>query len=168
MLFAAARRGTEDFTLLHIHYQQSWLTGWHTAIYAVALTNAWQFMGYHFALIYADFKAVPEQLYEAAYIDGASHFQTHIHISLPLLGETYKLCFTMAITGGFNAFSQMLIMTNGGPGTMTYTLTFLTYRSAFINFRYGYGCASAVVLVLECLLATLLINRLIARERIIY
>jgi raffinose/stachyose/melibiose transport system permease protein len=89
-------------------------------------------------------------------------------VTLPLLAETYKFCLVLAITGGLNAFAQMLIMTNGGPGTTTYTLTFLMYRSAFRVGEFGYGCASAAVLVLECLLVTLAINKFVAREKITY
>ncbi|MNH42984.1 hypothetical protein D3C79_1047910 [compost metagenome] len=62
----------------------------------------------------------------------------------------------------------MYIMTGGGPGTSTYTLTYLMYRSAFRVGEFGYGSAAAAMLVIECLLATLIINRLVARERITY
>jgi raffinose/stachyose/melibiose transport system permease protein len=156
------------FELLGLSYRQDWLSSEKTAIIAIALVNAWQFMGYHFALLLAAVKSVPEQYMEAARIDGASKFRAHMAVTLPLLAETYKFCLVLAITGGLNAFAQMLIMTNGGPGTTTYTLTFLMYRSAFRVGEFGYGCASAAVLVLECLLVTLAINKFVAREKITY
>ena len=156
------------FESLGIPYRQQWLTDRYQSIYAIALVNGWHFMGYHFALLLAGIKSIPATYYEAAKIDGASGFKAHMKITIPLLAETYKFSLVMAVTGGLNAFTQMFIMTNGGPGTSTYTLTFLMYSTAFRVGEYGYGMASATVLILECLLATILINKLVARERIVY
>ena len=156
------------FQAVGLKYKQDWLSGQYSAIFAIALVNAWQYMGYHFSLIFAGVKSIPEQYFEAARIDGASKFRAHLHITIPLLAETYKFCLVMAVTGGLNAFANMFIMTNGGPGTTTYTLTFMTYRSAFRLNQFGYACTSATILVIECILATILINKFVARERIIY
>lgn len=151
-----------------VSYSQNWLADKSTAIFAIAVVNAWQYMGYHFALLYAGIKSIPEHFYEAARIDGASRVKAHVYITLPLLAETYKFCLTIAVSGGLSAYANMLIMTNGGPGTDTYTLTFMSFRAAFQTNEFGYGCAIAVILVLESLIATLVINRFVARERITY
>lgn len=110
----------------------------------------------------------PEHYFEAAQIDGCSKFKAHLRITLPLMQESYKYCLIIAITGGLNAFATMNIMTGGGPGTSTYTLTYLMYRSAFKVGNYGYGCASAIMLVVQCLIVSIIINKAVARERIIY
>lgn len=151
-----------------VSYQQDWLSSGNTAIIAIAFVNAWQYLGYQFALILAGVKSIPEQYLEAARIDGATKFQAHLRITVPLLSETYKFCLVIAVTGGLNAFAQMFIMTNGGPGNSTYTLTYMMYRSAFRVNEFGYGSATAAVLVIECLIATLIINRLVAREKVTY
>jgi len=156
------------FKLMGSDFKQSWLSGKNTAIFAVAAVNAWQYMGIHLVLIYAAIKSIPEHYYEAALIDGANTFTAHRRITLPLLSETYKFCLIIAITGGFKAFENMYIMTNGGPGNLTYTTTFFMYSKAFRANEYGYACTSAALLVLQCLLVTLLINRFVARERITY
>jgi len=153
---------------LGFSYRQDWLSDSKAAIFAIAFVNAWHFMGYQFALLFAGIKSIPEQFLEAARIDGATKWKARLLITIPLMRESYRFCLVLAITGGLNAFAQMLIMTGGGPGTSTYTLTYLMYRSAFRINEYGYGSASAVMLVIECVIATLLINRLIARERISY
>lgn len=155
-------------TSLGFTYQQDWLTGKKTAIIAIAITNVWHYMGMHFALIFAGIKSIPKDYYESAMVDGATPVEAHRFITLPLLAETYKYCIVMAITGGLNAFTQMYVMTNGGPGTQTYTLTFMMYRSAFRMNDFGYGCSVAVILVIECLIATVFINKIVARERITY
>lgn len=156
------------FEVLGLSYRQDWLSDGKTAIYAIAIVNAWQYMGYHFALLLASARSIPEQYLEAARIDGAERWKAHWKVTIPLMAETYKFCFVLAITGGLNAFANMYIMTSGGPGTETYTLTYMMYRSAFRVGEYGYGSASAAFLVIECLIVTFAINKLIARERIVY
>ncbi|MFI2857368.1 carbohydrate ABC transporter permease [Paenibacillus sp. JSM ZJ436] len=156
------------FEALGLSYRQDWLSNSKTAIFAIAMVNAWQYMGYHFALLLAAARSIPEQYMEAAKIDGAERWTAHWKITIPLMAETYKFCLVLAITGGLNAFANMYIMTGGGPGTSTYTLTYMMYRSAFRVGEFGYGSASAAFLVIECLIVTFAINRLVARERIVY
>ncbi len=156
------------FEILGMDFSQDWLSDRDNAIFVVAFVNAWQYLGYQFALILAGIKSIPTHYYEAAQIDGASPLQAHLKITIPMLAETYRFCLVLAITGGLNAFTQMFIMTNGGPGTSTYTLTYMMYSSAFRAGEYGYGMASASFLVIQCLIATIVINKLIARERIVY
>ena len=134
------------------------------AIIAVAFVNVWQFTGYQFTIMYSGARAIPEDYIEAAKIDGATNMQINLKILLPMLKDTYRMCFVFAITGGFNAFAHMNLLTKGGPGTSTYTLTYMTFRSAFQIGEYGYGCASAVILVAQCLLATFIINKLFSHK----
>lgn len=148
------------FRAIGLHYQQNWLSDLNVAIIAVAFVNVWQFTGYQFTIMYSGAKAIPEDYLEAAKIDGATNMQINFKIILPMLKDTYRMCFVFAITGGFNAFAHMYLLTKGGPGTATYTLTYMTFRSAFQVGKYGYGCASAVILVIQCLLATFIINRI--------
>ncbi|QWU17462.1 raffinose/stachyose/melibiose transport system permease protein [Paenibacillus sophorae] len=152
------------FNLLHIPYQQNWLTSPTVSIIAIAFVNAWQFMGYQFSLLYAGVKSIPEQYMEAATIDGCSKWMAHRKVTIPLMKETYKFCLIVAITSGIGAFVQMLIMTSGGPGTSNYTLTYMIYRYAFMESNYGYACAVSVVLVALSLLATMIINKTFDRN----
>lgn len=147
------------FAALHIPFRQNWLSDMNWAIVAVAFVNVWQFTGYQFTIMYSGAKSIPEDYLEAARIDGASNMQVNLKIILPMLKDTYRMCFVFAITGGLNAYAHMDLLTAGGPGTSTYTLTFMTFRSAFQVGEYGYGCASAVILVAQCLLVTFIINR---------
>ncbi len=149
---------------LGLDFAQNWLSDRKTAIYAIAIVNAWQWMGYQFALILAGVKSIPTSYYEAAKIDGASAVQAHSKITIPLLAETYKFCLVISITGGIKAFTEMFIMTGGGPGNSTYTLTYMMYSAAFRSGEFGYGLAAASVLVLECLMAILVINRIFKTE----
>ena len=145
---------------LGINYSQNWLSDRHNAIYVIAFVNAWQWMGYQFALLMAGIKSIPNDYYEAARIDGASTIRAHRSVTIPLLAETYKICLVISLTGGVKAFTEMFIMNKGGPGNATYTLTYLMYKAAFREFRYGYGMASASILVIQCLVIMLIVNRL--------
>jgi len=152
------------FETLGLNYRQNWLTDRKGAIFAIAVVNAWQWMGYQFALILAGIKSIPTSYYEAAQIDGASAVKAHMKITMPLLSETYKFCLLISVTGGIKAFTEMFIMTSGGPGTSSYTLTYMMYSAAFRSNEFGYGLAAASVLVLECLMAILVINFIFKTE----
>ena len=152
------------FEAMGIDYRQNWLADRNKSIYAIAFVNAWQWMGYQFALILAGIKSIPTSYYEAAQIDGATVIQGHSKITIPLLAETYKFCLILSVTGGIKAFTEMFIMTGGGPGNSTYTLTYMMYSSAFRSGEFGYGLAAASMLVLECLVVIILINRLFKQD----
>lgn len=156
------------FSMLGINYSQDWLSSPKAALYAVIAVNVWQNMGYQFSILYASAKSIPTQYREAAMIDGATAFQTNTKIIIPMLRDTYKTCFVIAVTGGINAFAHMNILTKGGPGTSTYTMTYMTFRSAFTIGEYGYGCAIAVALIIQCLIVTYCINKILRKEAIQY
>ena len=145
---------------LGFDFEQNWLGKRYSAIYVVAFVNAWQWMGYQFALLVAGIKSISTELYEAAEIDGATDVKKHWFVTLPLLKDTYYFCLLISITGGIKAFTEIQIMTGGGPGTATYTLTYIMYRAAFVSHKYGYGLAAASVLVIECVAVILLLGYL--------
>lgn len=151
--------------LLHIPLRQNFLGSFDWGILAIAFVNAWQFMGYTLVLLYAGIRTIPAHLYEAAMIDGANSFTAHRKITIPLLSEVYKICFIFAITGGLKAFAEMFIMTGGGPGNANFTLSIMMYKAAFRLNEYGYGCAISIILVLECLIAMLFINKVFSRNQ---
>ena len=153
---------------LGLAWSQEWVARTDTAIWAVTLSNAWHYLGIHFVLIYAGIESIPRDLYDSATIDGAGGTQKFWRITLPLLQETYRFCLIFAVTGGLRLFAESFIMTGGGPGTASYTLTFLVYRSAFRVNEYGYGNAVAVILIIQALLFTYLIMKTVAREQITY
>ena len=152
------------FEVFGSDYRQNWLGDRFKAIYVISFVNAWQWMGYQFALIVAGIKSIPTDYYEAARIDGCSNAQAHLKITIPLLKETYKFCLVISLTGGIKAFTNMNIMTKGGPNKSTYTLTYMMYNAAFKKSQYGYGLAAATVMVVECMAVLLIIN-FIFRER---
>jgi raffinose/stachyose/melibiose transport system permease protein len=156
------------FEILGISYRQSWLGQPGVAILAVAVTDAWKGMGYHMIIIYAGLKGIPEYYLEAAAIDGASPIRKFFSVTLPLMAETYKICLMLCLTFGFRVFEQVFIMTRGGPGNATFTMAMMLYKAVFSLQKFGYGCAVAIVIVLQCVIVMLAVNRSIARERLTY
>lgn len=154
------------FEMLGIGFRQAWLSNSSAAIFVIAFVDSWQYMGYYMVIIYTAMQAIPNHLYEAADIDGANAVAKYFKITLPLMKETYKLCLTLTITGGLKAFQTMYIMTGGGPGTATYTLSYIMYRSAFRINQYGYACTSAILLVFECIIVSIIINKLMKSDTI--
>ena len=152
------------FEVFGSDYRQNWLGDRYKAIYVIAFVNAWQWMGYQFALIVAGIKSIPSDYYEAAVIDGCSNVKAHTKITIPLLAETYKFCLIISLTGGIKAFTEMNILTGGGPNKSTFTLTYMMYNAAFKKSNYGYGLAASSIMVLECMVVMLLIN-FIFREK---
>lgn len=153
---------------LGIGYRQDWLGSPSTAILVVAMVNGWQFMGYHFLLYLTAIKAIPSEIIDSSMIEGAGFFQRLGRIQLPLLQETFKISLIIALTGGLKAFAEIYVMTGGGPGTATYTLPMMMIRAMTKFTNYGYGVTIATVLLAQCVLASVIVNTLVARERITY
>lgn len=149
-------------------WEQNWLVEPVKGLLAVVLSESWRGMGYHMLIIYAAMKNVSEMYYEAATIDGASSGQQFWRITLPLTASTLKVCFVMCITFGFRAFEQIFIMTGGGPGNYTYTLSIMLYKALFSLQKYGYASAIAVVIVIICVGIMLLMDRIFNSSEVEY
>jgi len=100
-------------------------------------------------------QAIPQQLYEAARIDGANGLQIFFRITLPLLRPTILFVTVTGVISHFQVFGQPLIMTTGGPGRSSYTVIYYLYQIAWTAFRMGYGAAVAVALAVIMALMTL-------------
>ena len=117
-------------------------------------------IGGQMVILLAGLKGIPEQLYEAAAIDGANTWQNFRHVTLPLLTPALFFNLIIAIIGAFQVFTQAFIMTEGGPNYATLFYLLYLYRMAFENFQMGYASAMAWVLFIIILFFTLLQFRL--------
>jgi len=139
----------------------TWLGDVNTALMAIMVPTIWQWIGYHMLLLYAGAKSIPTQLREAALIDGASEFQTNIRIIIPLMKPVIKICVIMAVIGSMKTFDLIFVLTGGGPVHATDVPSTLLIETIFSKFRYGYGSSMAIFIVIECLVMTVLIQRLL-------
>ena len=144
-------------------YMKAWLSSPQFAIYCLYFVSLWQYFGYHLLIQFTGVQNVPSDIYEAAKIDGADGFKADRYITLPLIVPVFKISIVLAFIGSLQAFDLIIVMTGGGPAHATDVISTLMYNYSFQSFKYGYGSALAVVLVVICLLFTAFINLVFKR-----
>lgn len=132
------------------------LANYEWALPAIMLVVIWAGLGYRVFVYSAAIAGLPRELYEAAEIDGANAVQKFIKITIPLLKSTTFFLTITGIIASFKVFTYSNIMTQGGPGTSTYTLVYYIYTAAFKYSRMGYSSAMAVILFLMLLIVTII------------
>lgn len=124
----------------------SWLTDPNKALAALVIVSAWQMSGYLMVIYIAGLTNVPEELKEAALIDGANYGQMVRYVTLPLIRNTIAICVFLSITRAFTSFDLNLSLTAGGPYKETELIAYKIYQTAFTSMDYGVGQAQAIVL----------------------
>jgi multiple sugar transport system permease protein len=142
-----------------------WLGNPRWAMPAIILLAVWKNFGYHMLIFIAGLQAIPEELYEAAYLDGAGPWRRFRHVTLPMLGPTLAFVGLITMIGFFQLFAEPYVMTQGGPLRSTTSLVLLMYEEGFRWWRMGYAAAVAFVLFLV-ILAVMLVQRRISREEV--
>lgn len=144
-------------------WTHAWLSEPKFAIYAIYFVALWQYLGYHILIQFTGIQNVPKELYEAARIDGAEGFTADRYITLPLVMPIIKISIVLAVIGSLKAFDMIMVMTSGGPAHATDVISTHMYNMSFLSLKYGYGSAISAFLVVECLVATVLLNALFKR-----
>jgi multiple sugar transport system permease protein len=137
-----------------------WLGDPHWAMPAIILMAVWKSFGYNMLIFIAGLQAIPEELYDAAEIDGASTSRQFFSITLPMLTPTLVFVGVVTMIGYFQLFGEACVMTLGGPLRSTTSVVLLMYEEGFRWWRMGYAAAIAFVLFIVILLATLVQFRL--------
>jgi len=136
-------------------FKHSWLGESATAIWSIIAMSQWQSVGYVMVLFIVAMQRIPRELYEAAYIDGASRIQAFRRITVPLVREMTLLATIITIAGAFLVMNEVWVMTAGGPNNSSHTLASWMYKSAFFNDQMGYAAALAVVIFVITLAASI-------------
>ena len=124
----------------------NWLMNPKTALMAVMIMTIWKDFGYAVVMYMAGLYSLPADALEAAKVDGASAWQTFRYITLPLLKPMTLFVVITSIISYIQAYVQILIMTEGGPGTATYLASYIIYDEAFVKYNFGYASALSFVL----------------------
>ena len=140
---------------------KSWLGDRNIAIYSLAFVQFWAHTGQMLIIFVAGLHAIPKELYEAAEIEGASKWQTFKSITWPLLAPSATIVVAYTTIQSFKAFDLVIAMTGGGPSYATEILSTFLYHEAFINFRFGYASAAAVIFMIIIAIVTVLQFRLL-------
>lgn len=129
-------------------WTQNWLGESPLALFCVVGVVVWQFAGYSMVIFLAGLQGVPEQTLEASMIDGAGRFRRFWYVIRPELAPAITINLMLSVIGGLKLFDQVWVMTQGGPGHATDTMSTLIYKNAFQFNDFGYGVAMALVLTL--------------------
>ncbi|HUP63424.1 MAG TPA: sugar ABC transporter permease [Thermoanaerobaculia bacterium] len=136
--------------------QPDWLGNPKLAMLAIILLAVWKGFGYTMLIFIAGLQQIPEELYEAARLDGAGAWRQFRHVTLPMLAPTFLFVGIVVAIGQLQIFAEPYVMTRGGPLNKTLTVVMLMYEQGFKFWEMGYAAAVAFVLFLVIGSATLL------------
>ena len=135
---------------------QDWLGDAAVALNSLILVDIWKWYGFHMVIFLAGLQSIPDELYEAARIDGASVWQQFLHVTLPMLQPVMVVNVTISVMGAFNVFDIPFIMTAGGPANATNVMALHIYIRGFKFYRFGFSAAlSYILLVIVTLVAAI-------------
>ena len=141
-----------------------WLTSTDWSLYGVSITSIWWDMGLAFVLILAGLQDIPSDLYDAVEIDGATRWQRFRYVTLPMLRPVLSMVVTLQLIATLRIFSQVYVMTSGGPASSSTSVLYEIYTVAIRNQKFGLGAAVSMMLFVVILIVTFLSRRLIREQ----
>ncbi|WP_077622271.1 carbohydrate ABC transporter permease [Sediminibacillus massiliensis] len=145
---------------------QNWLGDTQWSMIAVCATVIWQFVGLYLIIFLAALQNVPEEVLEAARIDGANEWTTTWKITVPMIWDTIIVAVILCIAGSLKTFDLIYVMTNGGPSHSTDVMALYMFNETFSQLQYGYGSAVSVVIFFFSLLLIFIVTKLLGRKMI--
>lgn len=143
-------------TAIGFHNPPMWLSDPEWSKPALIIMRVWQMSGYYMLLFLAGLQTIPETLYEAAEVDGASSWQRFTRITVPMLSNTTFVVVILLIIESFNMFESIFVMTEGGPLGSTSTIMYYIYEQGFMSYNMGYASALAWIFFALILVFTLI------------
>lgn len=141
-----------------------WLNQGGPAMSVLILAMTWRWTGYNAIILLAGLQGIPEDVYEAASLDGASPWQQFWRITLPLLRPSLLFCLVLSVIGTLQLFTEPALITNSGPGNATMTLGTYLYQQGFRSFNFGYASAIAYTVAALAAIFSALQLRLFGRD----
>lgn len=136
-------------------FKSGWLGSEKTALGAILITICWQFTPFYMILMKAGLTNIPAELYESAFMDGATEFRAFWNITLPMIANTVKTASILSLVGSLKYFDLIYVMTGGGPNGASELMATYMYKKGFVVFDMGYGSAVAVFMfIVSLVLAT--------------
>ena len=143
-------------TAIGFHNPPMWLSDPEWSKPALIIMRVWQMSGYYMLLFLAGLQTIPETLYEAAEVDGASSWQKFRRITVPMLSITTFVVVILLVIESFNMFESIFVMTEGGPLGSTSTIMYYIYEQGFMSYNMGYASALAWIFFALILVFTLI------------
>ena len=126
--------------------ERGWLGDTSLALWCIVVVIIWQFAGYSMVIFLAGLQSIPAEITEASAVDGAGAFRRFWYVTRPLIAPAITVNLMLSIIGGLKLFDQVWVLTGGGPGYATDTLSTLIYRNAFQFGEFAYSTALALLL----------------------
>jgi multiple sugar transport system permease protein len=136
-----------------------WLTSPDVALIAVIIVNIWVGIPFNVTLLYGGLQDIPEELYEAASLDGATGWKAFWHITLPNLRAVISVTLVLGVVYTLKVLDVILGLTGGGPANATQTIAIRSYQTSFIDFEFGVGAAFSNILILISLVFAIIYLR---------
>lgn len=136
-----------------------------TALYSILGMSVWQLSGYYMMIFLAGLQGVPNELYEAAAIDGANGFNKIRHITIPCIHNVTVFVVLMTTISAMKMFTQSYVMTSGGPDNSTTTMVFFIYQQGIKFHNIGFASAASVVFFLIVVTISFIVKRFVDSER---
>jgi raffinose/stachyose/melibiose transport system permease protein len=149
-------------------FATSWLSNQNTALFAVIVSVAWQWFGYHMVIFMTGTSSIPNELFESAKLEGASWGQTVRYITFPLTKSFIKISTVLITASSIKAFDSIYVLTGGGPNNASTVLALQMYNRAFKQMKYGYGSAISVLLMLSAIVLVYVLEKAIKIEEVVY
>src|SRR2546421_5041653 len=146
-------------------WKQDWLGNPSLALAALIAVDMWKWFGFHMVIFLAGLQSIPNELYEAARIDGANAWQSFRRVTVPLLKGVMMVNVLLATSGAFNVFDLVYVMTEGGPVKSTDVAMLHIYTQAFQYYQFGYSAAMSYVLLIVVSMVSLVLMRVLRHER---
>jgi len=140
-----------------------WLLGYPQGIFAIVIADVWQWTPFVAMILLAAFQSLPEELVDSARVDGASRCQVFWHVSLPLVFPVFLIVALLRIIDVFKLLDPVFIMTQGGPGVSTLTISLHTYYVGLRYFNMGLASASSYAMVIFCSVVAIILIRTMRR-----
>jgi raffinose/stachyose/melibiose transport system permease protein len=137
-------------------FQLSWLGDRFLSFYSVLFVSIWQSIGFYTVIYIAGLQSIPNDILEAATIDGAGSVMRFLRVTLPMLMPSVTSCFFFSLISSVRVFDVIVSLTGAGPGRATASVTFDIYTEAFTNNRYGYATAKTLLLFVVVLIISII------------
>ncbi len=142
----------------------TWLANPSIALPCVIMVDVWEWTPFVFLILLAGLQSIPQEPYEAARIDGSNAWQTFIHITLPLLMPAILVALLLRTMDLLRIFDQVFILTQGGPGFATETVSLYIYKTAFRFYDFGYAAVLSLVLLVVTMILCRIYIRFLKRQ----
>ncbi|WP_309066079.1 carbohydrate ABC transporter permease [Microbacterium sp.] len=166
LFFSYNSGGLNDLVIALGGQRTAWLSDAGVAVAIIVAVNSLQFVGISMVIYLAGLQSIPTMYFEAARLDGATAWQTFRHVTVPMLQPAFATSIVLNLIGGLKLFDVIQVLTGGGPGYATNSVSTLIAKMYFDSQRAGYAAAMGVVLFLLIAVLTLVLNTALNRRRL--